>query len=57
MPSKRVYTTLSQNEMRRLERLSRKLGLDYSSTLRYSMLRTADAEGVTEDSANSRKRA
>ncbi len=50
MASKRVYTTFTPAQLRRLEKLAQKLGgLDYSSTLRYCFQRTADAEGIPEE--------
>lgn len=46
MALKRIHLTLSPAQLRRLDRLAEKLGLDRSNALRYCIARAADAENI-----------
>lgn len=42
----RIHLSLTPAQLRRLDKLAEKLGLDRSNALRYCIARTSEAEGI-----------
>jgi hypothetical protein len=49
MALKRLHVAFTPAQLKRLDKLGEKLGLDRTNTLRYCLQRTADAEGIPAD--------
>ncbi|HLH35987.1 MAG TPA: hypothetical protein VKX41_15045 [Alloacidobacterium sp.] len=49
MALKRVPLNLTPAQLRRLDKLAEKLGLDRTNTLRYCLSRVADMEGIAQE--------
>lgn len=55
MAIRRIHIGLTPAQLRILEKLSGKLGLDTTNTIRYCVWRIAEQEGVLEDTAPERR--
>jgi hypothetical protein len=55
MAVKRIHIGLTPAQLRILDRLNRKLGLDTTNTIRYCVSRIAEQEGLLDDPVLSRR--
>ena len=51
MPMTRVHIGLSSAQLKALDKLATRLGLDRTNAIRYCIARTLEAEGITREGA------